>query len=410
MKTALILTCYNRPEYLRQCLYSLKAADLSKLSLLLIIDDCSTDRQTIQLINEFQVDVPTEKMRFPKNVGIKEVLKWGFSHVFRTCDIAINLDGDAVVRKDFIDRLLEIKEVNPNVIVSGFNTTVRNRNPVLWESESCFGKKYASGINMCLSVRQWDSKVFEQQGNWDFNFSSKQQDGSIITNPSVVQHIGLKSSMGHDDEPDVAHDFYAHDLPDVTLFGIDTRPNNGLQRAADICQRYIKFGAVKIITEPLFTGIEGYSEFMIKRLHEYVDTSHVLVIQADGYIQNPFAWQNEWLEYDYVGSCWDWYNERQVGNGGFSLRSKKLLQVLAKMPIDNYHPEDAVICRELRPGLEQQGIRFAPVEVAKKFSIEAYGIMPPLNKYDGEFGFHGYHCSNLIEPPLPKNSRQLVRK
>ena len=73
---------------------------------------------------------------------------------------------------------------------------------------------------------------------------------------------------------------------------------------------------------------EEYSYFCIKELANYVDTSHCLLIQWDGYVINEDAWQECFLEYDYIGAPWNYFDGRNVGNGGFSLRSKKLLSIL----------------------------------------------------------------------------------
>lgn len=195
-------------------------------------------------------------------------------------------------------------------------------------------------------------------------------------------------------------------LPNVHLFGIDSHDPEGLLRAAEICQRGIKFGAVTMITDDLFTKggtaakrREDYSRFCIQDMAKHIKKSHALIIHPDGFIQNPKAWDNSWLEYDYIGAPWVFYKEHMVGNGGFSLRSKRLLDILARTELTNFHPEDSVICRDLRPWLEKKfNIRFAPVEVAKLFSIEGYGVDPNLNRYDGEFGFHGHHVRGL---PIP---------
>lgn len=196
-------------------------------------------------------------------------------------------------------------------------------------------------------------------------------------------------------------------LPDVTLFGCDAAHTEGMKRAADICQRQIQFGDVVIITERMFPGAtreEGrrnYSEFIFKKLTNYFTTSHVLVINDDGYIQSPFAWNDEWLKFSYIGACWDWYNEHQNGNGGFSLRSKELCDILAKdETMTDTHPEDDRIGRRYRPYLEKQyGIKFAPVEVCKKFSIEGWGLRQEFNVWNGEFGYHGFGVKNLPIPP-----------
>lgn len=199
-------------------------------------------------------------------------------------------------------------------------------------------------------------------------------------------------------------------LPDVTLFGIDAHNPSGIIRAANICQRDIDFAHVNIITARLFPGAslqegrENYSRFMIKELSSHFSTSHVLTIHADGYIQNPSAWNDEWLNFDYIGASWGYKDNRNVGNGGFSLRSQKLCDILEKDDsVNEFHPEDHQICRVYRQYLvDYYGIRFAPEEVANRFSIEAYGAaaFPDGNKYSGQFGFHGPHVKGL---PIPLN-------
>ncbi len=44
---------------------------------------------------------------------------------------------------------------------------------------------------------------------------------------------------------------------------------------------------------------------MIKRINSYVATPFALVIQYDGFILNPDAWRDEFLDYDYIGAPWN---------------------------------------------------------------------------------------------------------
>ena len=78
------------------------------------------------------------------------------------------------------------------------------------------------------------------------------------------------------------------------------------------------------------------------------------------------------------------------------MRSKRLLACLQQdetiqIPADQ--PEDWYICVTLRRYLEDRGIRFAPVELAKQFAIEG-------NEHDGvtwtnQFGFHGLSWTDI---------------
>ena len=80
-----------------------------------------------------------------------------------------------------------------------------------------------------------------------------------------------------------------------------------------------------------------------------------------------------------------------VGNGGFSLRSRRLLEICRSPQFLFSHPEDVAIGRHNRPWLVAQGVRFAPRELADSFSAER------ASSVKAAFGFHGvWHMPQLI--------------
>jgi tetratricopeptide (TPR) repeat protein len=143
-------------------------------------------------------------------------------------------------------------------------------------------------------------------------------------------------------------------------------------------------GARHVAIAPL-TGRAAYSHFVIKDLLRHIETKHVLLIQWDGYVVSPAAWSNDFLDHDYIGARWGFRKDaHNVGNGGFSLRSRRLLEALQDPEIDRFEPEDDMICRRYRPLLESRhGMRFAPADVADRFSFET--TYPPGKT----LGFHG---------------------
>jgi hypothetical protein len=132
------------------------------------------------------------------------------------------------------------------------------------------------------------------------------------------------------------------------------------------------------VSRPLGSVVD-YETFITKELHEHITTSHALMVQWDGYVLNGSAWDDKFLEYDFVGAPWFWDNV--VGNAGFALISKKLLEELAKPEYEST-PFDTNLCRKYREQLEKAGFKFAPAELASKFSVEN---LP----YEGQFGWHG---------------------
>ncbi len=98
-------------------------------------------------------------------------------------------------------------------------------------------------------------------------------------------------------------------LPNVTLLGLDCVDIERLKLACDICQKDFEFGAVKLLSSipdsdsrviPIknINSIEEYSHFFVKEVNDHVDTDFVLVIQYDGFILNPQAWNDDFLKYD----------------------------------------------------------------------------------------------------------------
>jgi hypothetical protein len=172
-------------------------------------------------------------------------------------------------------------------------------------------------------------------------------------------------------------------------------------RAILITPDDIQDDVVEIIKcEPL--NYEQYNHFIVYRLHEYINTTHCLLVQNDGYVVNPWNWKEEWMQYDYIGALWplpqdDFSfrdqdgNIQRMGNGGFTLRSKKLLSVAKDLDLEwksyyGFYHEDGFFCCHHRKTYESAGCKFAPIEVAAEFSHETmvaenYGNIP--------FGFHG---------------------
>lgn len=191
----------------------------------------------------------------------------------------------------------------------------------------------------------------------------------------------------------------------VTLVCVDTDKPHLAQQAIDWCLKISSFDDVKLLTDRddlrysqkinRLNGLEAYSKFMIRELNNYVHTDHCLVVQWDGYVLNPYAWTPHFLKYDYIGAPWNAV-PMVVGNGGFSLRSKKLLELLAKNPFpDNPHPEDNYICLRHRNDLINLGIQFPNPLMASQFAIEARrwngsDWESHSKGWSGQFGFHSF--------------------
>lgn len=205
-------------------------------------------------------------------------------------------------------------------------------------------------------------------------------------------------------------------LGNITLACVTSVNVDRAIRALNYSMKGINFGDVILLTDKDVSpeGIKviktfnldyiAYSKFIVYDLHKYIETDYVLIIQEDGFVTNPEKWEDTFLECDYIGAPFPipqvndnvsyrdaFGNLQRVGNGGFSLRSKKLLELPTKLDLEwksyfGYWNEDGFLTMHNRHILEENGCVFAPIKSASKFSIEHK--VP--ESFDGEtFGFHG---------------------
>lgn len=153
-------------------------------------------------------------------------------------------------------------------------------------------------------------------------------------------------------------------------------------------------------------GLRCLSLDYIQRLHTRFETEYVLGVHGDGfplrYGLEPFIGP-----YDYIGSPWgrpSWYTNLVfpypkycVGNGGLSLRSKRLCELAAscyqrkyRLFPDCYMVVDDVFYSRVLPRFERAcrgTMVYAPPEVAGRFSFESNR---EFYAQDGEMplGFH----------------------
>lgn len=194
-------------------------------------------------------------------------------------------------------------------------------------------------------------------------------------------------------------------LPTVSLLCIDCIGVDRAIKVLEHCKTMCDFGAVKLLTSlptdyqhkvqimPLQSLI-AYSVFMLTRVHEYIDTPNVLIVQRDGWILNPGSFDPAWLELDYIGPLFVQYDK--VGSGGFSLRSKKIMQEVSEtvpywdgtqkhteeiQSALRYY-EDGVIC------LGSFGKRFKIASNDQAADFGQGGNRNPVYYRDKPFGFH----------------------
>ena len=214
-------------------------------------------------------------------------------------------------------------------------------------------------------------------------------------------------------------------LPDITLLSATSTEMDQAQISMKISLQNIEFGAAKLlctsapkqkypdieyVSIPPLNSVDDYNEIIFQDLHKYFDTSHCLIVQSDSFVVNSSLWKEEFLQFDYIGAPWSnkiqinpnlvlHLEKNTVGNGGFSLRSHKLAKTTAKIDFNSLKfplkSEDIIICHYLYKKMLNNGIRFAPPELAAQFSMENVNHLHGQD-VNSVFGFHGKHLKEYF--------------
>jgi len=211
------------------------------------------------------------------------------------------------------------------------------------------------------------------------------------------------------------------DLKNVTLIALDGRDDSrGSVKSLEWCMGMASFHETILFSQDkpdnndirhIKTGslnMDDYSTFMIKEMPKHIESDFVLIAQENGFIINPDMWDDDFFNYDYLGAVWPDHNVKnsewiplhirhsdvlnRVGNGGFSLRSKKLIDACMNCHHPVNGPEDAYICNVHRDYFEGCGVIFAPTEVANRFSFEQWTENPNEDPMK-HFGVHGRYLA-----------------
>ena len=144
--------------------------------------------------------------------------------------------------------------------------------------------------------------------------------------------------------------------------------------AINYCQKYFEFGKSILVTHQdvnvydielhIIDKLDWYQyNDHVLNLIEHTDNDYVMLIQDDGHPINPELWDDEYLEYDYIGAPWpseeSWislqhkdqqyyirknFPKNRVGNGGFCIRSRKFLKFSTQYGSCNGLGEDSFLC------------------------------------------------------------------
>jgi len=194
-------------------------------------------------------------------------------------------------------------------------------------------------------------------------------------------------------------------LKDVTLLAISSNRAEGNIEALKKCMSLMDFGAVKFlshqkpdnlpneITFEYCTELKSIYDFdcyAFSELGKHIDTSHMLMVQDHAYILRPELWDDDWLQYDFIGAPWPERDAFISASTGEMV--KKLLDLPKKLGLPvvedrGYTNDDGLVNSYYRKIFLENGIKYPSVHVASRFAYEN-----PIPENEGvlPFGFHRY--------------------
>ena len=215
-------------------------------------------------------------------------------------------------------------------------------------------------------------------------------------------------------------------LQNVTLVAMTSVDIYETVQAMKYSMRGIEFGDAVLITDhkPFYLpkniryshtdkldNIDKFNYKMTYELYKHINTDFALIVHADGFVIHPEKWDDEFLKYDYIGSPWplpknDYAYRDSKGNicrvgNSVSIRSKRLMEFPDKNNVkwervdDGFYNEDIFICCHCKNAMEEEGIKWAPFELACKFGKEH---PLPENKGVETFIFHKWWGENENNP------------
>jgi len=172
------------------------------------------------------------------------------------------------------------------------------------------------------------------------------------------------------------------------------------------------YDGAHFIEIPKIASAKDYEKIVLQDLVRVVNED-LLVIQWDGFVLNPKKWTDDFLNYDYIGAPTFFDEASFIMNGGFSFRSLKLMETFAMFQ-DSFKggtesiPEDILISRDHKVDLERLGVKFAPLEVAERFSYQE-GL---IDNFNNIFGFHSPWNFPLLfeEKSLLQISKKIIER
>ena len=178
---AIIIPCYNDGAYLTSAVESVFQYKGALQLEVLVVNDGSTDEQTIKVINELKDNYPltiinqnNKRMAAARNEGVKA----------STAPFFIPLDADDLLNVEVIEKAFELMNTTSKIgVVYGNCEYIGEKSGVDNKQFNVYAQLYVNTINITTLIKK---QVWEQCGGFDENMKDGYEDWEFWIN--VIKH------------------------------------------------------------------------------------------------------------------------------------------------------------------------------------------------------------------------------
>lgn len=213
----ILIPIYNRYNYVKYCFKSLQQSILNYKIIVLLFDDGSTDDNLLELMDSFTIpnitiikilcnrlnlinQSATDINTIMPGSAYPLTLRFGTDILFRmNAQLVVHMDSDAIVSVDWLYQLNKLYHLIDDKIkvINGFNS---NEHVIIKEYGNYYTKNMTGGLGIVFDKLTYNTRIKHHLNHhaydWRvFDEMNKNSETIYCTKPSVIQHIGIKSSM-----------------------------------------------------------------------------------------------------------------------------------------------------------------------------------------------------------------------
>jgi glycosyltransferase involved in cell wall biosynthesis len=245
--------------YIRRSITSLLNSDLPAATRIVLIDDCSTDTRVLSLLEGWAADPRVELWRNPERMGPNRGQAYNFPRVvdrFPEADVFVMCDDDIIYHRDWLRRLLQIREEAQQAGLSGVFSAINLPNRPTYATAQLpttkvLLKRRQFALNWMVprSVYETVGPFVDRGVAFDTDYCDRLTDHNvpiICLEPSYIQNIGYYGAYQSGNEY-VARDFVGGRDWWMRSRDVECAVRRFTSRAGGFLRRRLPFGRSSVL-------------------------------------------------------------------------------------------------------------------------------------------------------------------